>query len=478
MKIKMSTTKNMKKISVIFISVLMMASVACKKKTTQEVPSPATGAVEVSGSLTTQTWDASKKYLLKGTVFVNDGQTLTIPAGTVVMGDKATKGCLLINTGGKIDAQGTATSPIIFTSAEPVGARDEGDWCGVILLGKATVNQVGPSIEGITPAVVYGGTDDNDNSGTMKYCRIEFAGIALTPNNETNGLTFGGVGAGTTIDYIQSSFGGDDSFEWFGGSVKCKHLIAYAGWDDDFDTDFGFHGQIQYGLGVRDAFQADQSGSNGFESDNDANGDANTPKTTVTFTNMTLIGPIGDTSKAISGNYQSGAHIRRNSAMSLYNSILVGFKEGIRLDGTLTQTNFTTPISYLSNNIMIAAKSNKTTNATFLGIASGVSFSTFRTLWNASNTPSLSNGQDTVTVGNNAQYYAALSAAGINSNLFVMNNASYPADPNFAVTSGALLSGTATVPGTFFDVVTYRGAFGSTDWTDGWGNFDPKNVAY
>ena len=466
----------MKKISLMLLAVLTLATIACKKKKDDETPAT-TGAEELQGNLSTMTLDASKKYLLKGQVFVNAGQTLTIPAGTVIMGDKASKAALIINVGGKIDAQGTATSPIVFTSAQAVGARDEGDWSGVILLGKAKTNwATTPTIEGITPAVSYGGSDDADNSGIMKYVRIEFAGIALSPNNETNGLTFGGVGSGTTIDYVQNSFGGDDSFEWFGGSVNCKHLVSYAAWDDDFDTDNGFSGQVQFGLAVRDPFQADQSGSNGFESDNDANGSILTPITSATFVNMTLFGPIGDTTKAISGNHQSGAHIRRSSKMGLYNSALVGFKETIRL-----QDAATAPV--LKNNIAINAGFNKSTATTYLGGAGNATiYTNLMNLWVADNQPSnitgtVTDATNTVKNLTNAAYTTKLTAAGLNSNLFVENNASYPANPNFAVTSGTLASSNVATPAGF-ETVAFSGAFGATDWTDNWANFDPKNVAY
>ncbi|HVD96618.1 MAG TPA: hypothetical protein VNB90_00345 [Cytophagaceae bacterium] len=468
----------MKKVSLVLLTALTVATLACKKKKDDVTPSGDNSQyTELSGNLSTMTLDASKKYLLKGQVFVGDGQTLTIPAGTTIMGDKSTKAALIINLGGKIDAQGTASQPIIFTSAQAAGARDEGDWSGVILLGKAKTNWAStPTIEGITPAVSYGGTNDADNSGIMKYCRIEFAGIALSPNNETNGLTFGGVGNGTTIEYVQSSFGGDDSFEWFGGSVNCKHLVSYAAWDDDFDTDNGFSGQVQYGLAVRDPFQADQSGSNGFESDNDANASTLTPRTSAVFSNMTLLGPIGDTTKAISGNFQSGAHIRRSSLESIYNTIWVGFKEVIRLQDANTSAT-------LKGNIAIIAGFNKNTASTFLNAASGTTYSAVATQWNADNTPnniSTASSTDATNVIKNLSntlYYSAMTAAGINSNLFVMNNSAYPADPNFAVSSGALTSGFVTIPAGM-ETVSYRGAFGATDWTDGWANFDPKNASY
>ena len=467
---------NMKKLNTLFIAFAVLATFACKKKDdTTTPPADNTGAVELSGDLTTQSLDASRKYLLKGQVFVRTGQTLTIPAGTIIMGDKATKAALIIDRGGKINAVGTATSPIIFTSAQAVGARDEGDWSGVILLGNAKVNASSPTIEGITPAVTFGGTDDADNSGVMKYCRIEFAGIALTPNNETNSLTFGGVGNGTTIEYIQSSFGGDDAFEWFGGSVNCKHLVSYADWDDNFDTDNGFSGKVQFGIAIRDPFQADQSGSNGFESDNDANGSANLPQTSAVFSNITIVGPKSDSAVAISGNYNQAAHIRRNSAISIFNSFLVGYNKGLLIDAQTTYNNFTANTGKLGYNIMASAL-NGTAAPAFYGVAgTGITFTAtdVQTLFEASGSK--------YTIATSPSKVANWSPVGLSEAIFVAENTSgYPANPNLAVTSGPAASGAnftdAKLSG--FENVTFRGAIGTSDWTDGWANFDPKNVVY
>ena len=182
---------------------------------------------------------------------MKDGATLTIEPGTVIRGSKANKGALIIEKGAKIMAEGTLDNPIVFTSNQDAGSRSYGDWGGVILLGKATVNKVDPIIEG-GPTSTYGGSDDADNSGIIKYVRIEFPGIAFQPDKEINGLTFGGVGSGTTIDYIQVSYSGDDSYEWFGGAVNVKHLIAFRGWDDDWDTDYGYHGMAQFCVDLRD----------------------------------------------------------------------------------------------------------------------------------------------------------------------------------------------------------------------------------
>ncbi len=197
--------------------------------TPQNTDYPATSVTIDAGDISTNTtWTKNNVYLLNGWVYVIDGVTLTIEAGTIIRGDKANKAALIVERGGKLIANGTVSEPIIFTSNQAPGSRTYGDWGGVILCGKALVNKVDPQIEG-GPRSHYGGTDDTDNSGSLKYVRIEFPGIAFQPDKEINGLTFGGVGSGTTIDYIQVSYSGDDSYEWFGGKVNCKHMIALQG---------------------------------------------------------------------------------------------------------------------------------------------------------------------------------------------------------------------------------------------------------
>ena len=175
-------------------------------------------------------------------MYVEDGATLTIEPGTIIKGEKSSKGSLIVKRGGKIIANGTVDKPIVFTSNQAKGSRAAGDWGGLVLLGKAPVNKTPAVIEGEN-LTQFGGTDAADNSGSLKYVRIEFAGIAFETDKEINGLTFGGVGSGTTIDYVQVSHSGDDSYEWFGGTVNAKHLIAFRGLDDDFDTDNRFQRQ-------------------------------------------------------------------------------------------------------------------------------------------------------------------------------------------------------------------------------------------
>src|SRR5262249_16991269 len=182
------------------------------------------------------TWYTDTVYFLKGHVFVTNHAELTIQPGTVIVGDTIAKGTLIITKGSKIHAIGTALCPIIFSSSKAPGKRSRGDWGGVILLGLAATNNPGGTqyIEGLPASSLtqFGGgasPDTHDNSGEMEYVRIEFPGVALAPNNEINGLTFGAVGDGTTIDHVQVSYSNDDSYEWFGGTVNCKYLIAFRG---------------------------------------------------------------------------------------------------------------------------------------------------------------------------------------------------------------------------------------------------------
>jgi len=321
------------------------------------------------------TWTADKIWVIHGFVRVGKdlartgtglevtGVTLTIEPGTVVYGAPGTPGgTLIIQRGNKINAAGTAAKPIVFTSAKDPNARKAGDWGGIVICGKATNNITSAATDGggasleLSPGLGeleggYGGfhggtsgtTDENDNSGVITYVRSEYAGYPIQPNQELNEFTFGSVGAGTTFSYVQASYSNDDSFEWFGGSMKCDHIIAYKGLDDDFDTDNGFHGQVQFGLGIRDLNIADQSGSNAFESDNDANGSYNgnpangdyqssMPYTTAVFSNMTIIGGKKAFNTPINIQFQNTAQIRRSSKLQIINSFFTGYPNGIFWD--------------------------------------------------------------------------------------------------------------------------------------------------
>ncbi len=302
----------------------------------------------ISANITTNTtWTADKVYELNGTIFVTNNATLTIQPGTVIRSNVASS-ALFVTRGAKLNAIGTASQPIVFTSKNAVGSRNRGDWGGIVLLGRGAynVNNGENYIEGISQTVntQFGGglsPINNDNSGTLKYVRIEFAGYVFSPNNELNGLTMGACGSGTTIDYVQVSYSNDDSFEWFGGSVNCKHLVALNGLDDDFDTDNGYNGIVQFALSVRDPLAADISTSECFESDNNSGGTSVTPFTSAIFTNVTAVGPTFRATltggSPLNGLYDRAARLRRATKLKVFNSLFLDFKRGLHLDGTVSE---------------------------------------------------------------------------------------------------------------------------------------------
>lgn len=330
--------------------------------------------VTISTNITTNTtWTSNNIYLLQGQIYVKNGAVLTIQPGTVIMGDKTVAGSgLFIVQGSQIMAQGTETNPIVFTSNQAPGARAGGDWGGIIILGSAANNQANgiANIEGLAPTAdtQFGGglnPDNNDNSGVLTYVRNEFAGYAYQQDKEINGFTFGSVGKGTIIHHLQVSFCNDDAYEWFGGNVNAHHLVSYRNLDDDFDTDYGFQGLVQFGLIVRDPNIADNpsiSTSEGFESDNDATGSAGTPQTAAIFSNITAVGPYrGNLTNVIAAGYRRGARLRRNTALRIYNSIFMDFARGIHIDGTAAEGNATSGNLKYKNNIVAGTLAGKTT---------------------------------------------------------------------------------------------------------------------
>lgn len=462
-------TENMKINNLFTIALVTCAVVftACKKT---KVIEPETNKEEVlTGSIiSSRALNANTKYTLKGYVYVKNGATLTIPAGTIIIGDKGSAttdpGTLIIAMGAKIDARGTASSPIVFTSSKPVGQRAPGDWGGIILLGKAKVNTAGGTdyIEGVpvNDDTKFGGSDDNDNSGALQYVRIEFPGIALSPNNEINGLTFGGVGRGTTIDHIQVSYSGDDSYEWFGGTVNCKYLIAQGGIDDDFDMDKGFSGNLQFLVGQRDPRFADQSGSNGIECDNDPSSTGNpllVPNTRPVISNMTLIGP--NNASGQSTLFRNGNQWRRASKFVLRNSIIVGYpSSGIYIDGENTALNLVNGTAEFSDNLI----HSNTAASIFLAGNGSLSYTTATLTAYAATKNNI-----TLAAANDAKLTDAFSMSAPN---FLPATGS-PAN------SGANFSGT-DLTNSYFSTVTYRGAFGTVNWMANWSVWDSQNKNY
>ena len=277
-------------------------------------------------------WTKDKTYILDGLVFVNDGQTLNIEAGTIIKGkpgEAENSSALIVARGGKIMAEGTAAEPIIFTFENDNGSGQSptlrGQWGGLIVLGKAGLNSnPGESaIEGIPTTEVrglYGGTDNADNSGVIKYVSIRHGGTNIGNDNEINGLTLGGVGSGTVIDYVEIIANKDDGIEWFGGTAQAKHLLSIFCGDDGFDYDEGFRGMVQFGIIHQDptADAADRGG----EHDGGTDPETGTPYAIPVFVNITSIGNPG--SRTIT--------FRDNAGGQYHNSIFINYGKGIDIE--------------------------------------------------------------------------------------------------------------------------------------------------
>ncbi|MFT5684034.1 MAG: hypothetical protein ACI8RZ_004975 [Myxococcota bacterium] len=288
---------------------------------------------EYTGDITLTT---DYDYVLEGGVFIGDDtstNTLTIEAGVTIYGDSATDGFLTIRRNAKIMAVGTADAPIVFTSAQAVGSRGQGDWGGLILNGNAPINNCSDGVsenlpceaEGEGGTGFYGGEDAADSSGTLKYVRLEYGGTEITTDNEVNGIAFQGVGSGTTVSYVQVHMNKDDGVEFFGGTVNVDHLVLTAIGDDSFDYVNGWSGTADT-IAIRqyDAIESDR----GFELDNFEDQEGALPRSNPNIKNVTLIGGGGET---------QGMTIRRGSAGSFDNIAATGFGDTcIDIDSTST----------------------------------------------------------------------------------------------------------------------------------------------
>ena len=488
----------MKKFFILVASIGLLVT-SCRKiemdgNTTNTVSPTSENTILEGRIITNLTLKASNVYKLRGLVYVTNGAILTIEPGTKIVGESGKNGALIICRGAKIIADGTADKPIVFTSEAAVPQR--GDWAGVVILGNAPTNSsfngtagIGEIEGGINNSDglgLYGlGTSSNvaDNSGILRYVRIEYAGYAFLPDKEINGLTFGGVGNQTIVDYVQVSYANDDSFEWFGGTVNCKHLISFRALDDDFDTDNGFSGKIQFGIALRDSSVADISKSEAFECDNDANG--SDTKTTVTpingsngtiivpvrtsavFSNMTVLGPKVYSNSVGNSLFLAGAQLRRNCEQSIFNSLIMGWSggavTGVLIDaskGTPTDLNLS-PTGGLNfqNNIISGTSSNVVKYAPSSTLATGA---TTASILNWVNTTAYSNTMlaNNSDVGLVAPFnYAAPD--------FNPNSASAPAAMGASFSNTKLI--TATSSKLDFTPVAYIGACAVGDtWWKGW----------
>ncbi|GGE65687.1 hypothetical protein EV200_106228 [Pedobacter psychrotolerans] len=355
--------KNLKQ-SIVLLSIVAVSFTACKKNeggsatfnnrstSAADYSQSSLPVVAVSGDITNSvTWTAGNVYELSGVVTVRNGATLTIEAGTYIKSSVNTSGLqngiLVIAKNGTINAVGTYTDPIVFTSRYLLDDNantmaNPGDFGGIIILGNAKINAGYKLIEGLTnqPKFYYGGNNDDDNRGTLQYVRIEYAGFVLAQNQEVNSLTLGGVGSGTTIDHVQVSYGLDDGFEFFGGTVSPSNLVALASHDDQFDFDNGYTGVIADAIAIADknswhSTSGGNSDSNGIESDNNTPAEdatfSLTPKTHPILVNVSVFGT--ENTNGISGlGYRNGIRERRGSEATLADVIVSGYSKGISFD--------------------------------------------------------------------------------------------------------------------------------------------------
>ncbi|MBB3048778.1 hypothetical protein FHR99_003052 [Litorivivens lipolytica] len=273
--------------------------------------------VLVSGSLFgEQRWTADKQWILEDIVYLEAGGRLVIDPGTQVLGKNGS--ALVITRDATLHARGTQAEPIVFTSANPVGARKAGDWGGLVMLGNAPVNVADARIEGV-PAndsrAAFGGNDPAANCGVLEYARIEFAGFEAYANNELNGLTLGGCGSNSIVRHVQVHQALDDGVEVFGGNVDLKHILITGAGDDSLDWDLGWRGRVQF-LVVQ---QYPGVGDNAFEGDNNGDNHSATPRSEPVFHNVTLISS-GDAEK-----YQRAMTLREGTGGHFNNMLIQGF---------------------------------------------------------------------------------------------------------------------------------------------------------
>ena len=304
---------------------------------------------DVTGDITTNTrWYSDTTYTLKAFIHVGNGATLTIDPGTIIKADE--RSALFILKGARIQAVGRADAPIVFTSSKAAGSRRAGDWGGLIIIGNASINKsTNPSVEGTGTdgtnvesgknyLLTYGGgAIDTDNSGELRYVRVEFAGFAPQANQELNSFTFLAVGSGTRLSFLQSLYGLDDAFEWFGGTVDGTNFVSYESGDDHFDMSEGYRGRLQYLIAMQSTtinvnplpgqnVGVDPQGleNDGCDGAGCTNGFDTSPFTTPVFANFTFVG-TGDVSVGAGTSGGIGLLLRRGTAGYYVNGVVDRF---------------------------------------------------------------------------------------------------------------------------------------------------------
>jgi hypothetical protein len=397
----------------------------------------------------TVTWTKDREYVIEGLVFVNDGQVLTIEPGTVIRartGQGAAASALIVARGGRIEAIGTASEPIIFTcegddlkGSVPLDAK--GLWGGVIILGTASLNnQYNENhIEGIPisePRGTYGGFRDDDDSGILQYVSIRHSGTKLGEGNEINGLTFGGVGSETTIDHVEVISNLDDGFEFFGGTVNCRYLLAAYCDDDAFDYDEGYRGMGQYWCGIQD----DTEGSLLVEANGGLVPENGRPLSAPLLYNLTLVG-------SGASNGRTGIRFSRNAAGMIGNSILLDQQNGIEVEYKPgvedSYTQFENASLRLLGNV-------------FYDIAGNVPDSVFRVYSGTA-------GLDLAIQNENLRQHYHEAGNKVEFPGMIYGTGAYR-----LIASDYVFEGLAEYPDEWFEQASFQGAFGTYNWASGW----------
>jgi hypothetical protein len=407
------------------------------------------GTEVLSGEITAdRTLTNDKQWNLTGVVLVKGGAILTIQPGTFIIGQPGSQppSAIVVGNTGKIRAAGTRSRPIIMTSSLPFGQRRGGDWGGLVLLGQAPTNWPNGTgnIEGLPPGddTLYGGADANHDCGTLRYVRLEFAGAELGPNDEINAFTWGGCGKQTVAEYLQSSYGLDDAFEWFGGTSDARYLAGAYARDDYFDGQIGWTGKVQFGVALANA----DNSNRGIEMDNNEFGFTNTPKSIPQFYNMTFIGVGDQTEQGADEPTVAGAYLRRGTGGRYNNMLFQNWVDGaINLDGDATLANVGTDLT--ADGILMWQN----------GVSSG-----------AANTPT---GQVSASAAN----FITNTAKNVVIADPLLRRPFEYSNPDFRPQIGSPVFRANWVQppddGFFDQSATFIGAFGEIDWTEEWTNF-------
>ena len=314
--------------------------------------------------------NAAVVYRLTGKIQVNSGATLTIPAGTRIEGIGGTSAYIAVAQGGKINVNGTAAKPVLMTSG--LATKAAGDWGGLVICGKAPINRVSggmTSAQSEVADLTYGGTNANDNSGSITYLIIEYAGAAFNSEKEFNGVSLFAVGSGTVFQNVVWFHGADDGFEFFGGTVNTSNLVSIGNEDDQFDwtegwngTNTNWYGKLAYGKGNR-----------GIEADNFEFGFANTPIANPSITNISLIGP-GSTADVANFAENQGIKLRRGTKAIITNAYLSGWKTGVDIehDETLAFVGTAVKVTNVTFNEIPSLFKGKSTAGASVDVAVGI----------------------------------------------------------------------------------------------------------